>query len=167
MPTTLTHLQVELDAPEQLTTLLDAKVSASWPPGEYDRDAMLFFRDCLEKGGEEVVGWYGWYAIRAADAQGPRALVGAGGYFGPATNDGTVEIGYSVLPEWRRRGYASELVQALVANAFTFAHVQRVIAHTTQTNIASLGVLRRCGFQAAGSGAEPGHLRFVLTAAAP
>jgi RimJ/RimL family protein N-acetyltransferase len=135
-------------------------VSDEWPTGEYDRDAMEFFRERLEEGGAAATGWYGWYAVRLGDADGPRALVGAGGYFGPPGEDGTVEIGYSVLPAWQRRGYASELVQALVAQAFSFPHVRRVIAHTTAGNAASVGVLARCGFAQAGPGAEPGSIRF-------
>ncbi len=157
---TLVHVRTELESPEQLATLLGAAVSTEWPTGEYDRDAMEFFRACLEEGGKEVEGWYGWYAVREADLESPRTLVGAGGYFGPPDAEGTVEIGYSVLPKWQRRGYASEIVRMLVEHAFTFAQVVRVIAHTTEANSASIAVLLRCGFHAAGAGREFGSLRF-------
>lgn len=80
---TLEHVRIELEEPERLSTLLDAHVSSEWPAGEYDRDAMEFFRARFEEGGKEVEGWYGWYAVRKVDAHGSRALVGAGGYFGP------------------------------------------------------------------------------------
>src|SRR6185503_12468520 len=96
---TLAYVRTELESPDQLATLLGAVVSTDWPTGEYDRNAMEFFRGRLEEGGEEVEGWYGWYAVRDADEEGPRALVGAGGYFGPPDAEGTVEVGYSVLPE--------------------------------------------------------------------
>jgi [ribosomal protein S5]-alanine N-acetyltransferase len=157
---TLANICTELDSPGQLATLLNAEVSAEWPTGEYDRDAMEFFRARMEEGGKEVEGWYGWYAVRAADADGPRALVGGAGYFGPPAAEGTVEVGYSVLPEWQRRGYASEMVQTLVEHAFTFAGVERIIAHTTEANPASIAVLLRCGFQAAGEGRDAGTIRF-------
>ena len=157
---TLKHVRIELESPEHLSILLDARVSSAWPTGEYDRDAMEFFRARLEEGGKEVEGWYGWYAVRTADAQGSRALVGAGGYFGPPGSEGVVEIGYSVLPEWRRMGYASEIVQALLERAFSHAQVTKVIAHTTESNPASIGVLLRCGFVAAGAGQEADTLRF-------
>lgn len=157
---TLAHIRTELESPEQLATLLNAEVSSEWPTGEYDRDAMEFFRARLEEGGEEVEGWYGWYALRVADAEGPRALVGAGGYFGPPDSEGTVEIGYSVLPQWQRRGYASEIVQMLVEHAFELPEVKRIIAHTTEANPASIAVLLRCGFHRAGTGPETGKLRF-------
>ena len=157
---TLEHVRIELEAPEQLSTLLDAHVSSEWPTGQYDRDAMEFFRVRFEEGGKGVEGWYGWYAVREVDVQGPRSFVGAGGYFGPPDSDGVVEIGYSVLPEWRRMGYASEIVQALLERAFCHAQVTTVIAHTTESNPASIGVLLRCGFLAADARHEAGTLRF-------
>ena len=80
---TLAHLRTEFESPQQLASLLNAAVSPEWPTGEYDRDAMEFFRARLEEGGEAVEGWYGWYAVRSADREGPRALVGGAGYFGP------------------------------------------------------------------------------------
>jgi [ribosomal protein S5]-alanine N-acetyltransferase len=157
---TLAHIRTELESPDQLATMLNAMVSTEWPTGEYDRDAMEFFRARLDEGGEQAEGWYGWYAVRAADSEGPRTLVGAGGYFGPPDTEGTVEVGYSVLPRWQRRGYASEIVQTLVQHAFTFPTVERIIAHTTEANPASIAVLLRCGFHRAGAGREPGTLRF-------
>ena len=87
-------------------------------------------------------------------------MVGAGGYFGPPGDDGCVEIGYSVLPEWQRRGYASEIVDALVTRAFSVPDVTLVVAHTTPGNVGSVGVLARCGFSQTGPGAEPGSIRF-------
>lgn len=157
---TATHVRTELEAPEQLARLLDATVSSEWPSGEYDRDAMEFFLSRLEEGGKNAEGWYGWYALGRNNDEGSRALLGAGGYFGPPDADGTVEVGYSVLPEWQRRGYAREIVDLLAENAFTFPQVSRIIAHTAQDNLASVRVLVRCGFVAAGAGAEAGTLRF-------
>jgi RimJ/RimL family protein N-acetyltransferase len=157
---TLEHVRTELENPGRLPVLLDAEVSTAWPSGEYDRDAMEFFRARLEEGGAEAEGWYSWYAVREADLDGPRALVGAGGYFGPPHPSGVVEIGFSVLPEWQRRGYASEIAEALVTRAFANPGVKQVIAHTTPSNVASVGVLMRCGFQRVATGARPGTIRF-------
>ena len=57
-------------------------------------------------------------------------------------------------------GYAGEMVQTLVEHAFTFAGVERIIAHTTEANPASIAVLLRRGFHRAGVGRETGTLRF-------
>lgn len=83
-------------------------------------------------------------------------------WWAPAGEDGVVEIGYSVVPRWQRRGYASEIVDALIARALELPRVTRVIAHTTPGNTGSIGVLRRCGFTDAGAGAERGTIRFEL-----
>jgi len=157
---TAAHVRTELETPEKLCLMLDATVSPSWPSGEYDRDAMEFFLSRFEEGGESVEGWYGWYALGRGSDGASRELVGAGGYFGPPGEDGTVEIGYSVLPEWQRQGYASEIVSTLVAHAFTFPDVARVIAHTSAENVGSIKVLSANGFQPAGPGEDAGTLRF-------
>lgn len=157
---TATHLRTELEAPERLALLLDAAVSPEWPSGEYDRDAMEFFLSRFKEGGESAEGWYGWYALGSGGDFSRRTLIGAGGYFGPPAADGTVEVGYSVLPEWQRRGYASEIVGLLARHAFTFPDIIRIIAHTAADNLGSIKVLERCGFLPAGSGSEAGTLRF-------
>ena len=158
---TAAHVRTELEAPEKLCLMLGATVSPAWPSGEYDRDAMAFFLSRLQEGGASVEGWYGWYALGPGNDGCSRALVGAGGYFGPPGEDGTVEIGYSVLPEWQRQGYAGEIVGVLVAHACTFPTVARVIAHTSAKNAPSIKVLMAAGFQAAGAGEDEGTLRFA------
>ena len=157
---TIAHLDAELSNPEALGRLLDVAVPRGWPPGDYDRKALEFFRAQLEAAGESASGWYNWYAI-ALDAHGRReALVAGAGYMGPPAEDGSVEIGYSVMPAARRRGYATHLVQLLVARAFRFHPVQTVLAHTLESNAGSAAVLQRCGFVRVGPGAEPGTVRY-------
>ena len=157
---TAAHVRTELEHPARLALLLDAHVSGDWPSGEYDRDAMQFFLTRFEEGGEAAAGWYGWYALASAPGE-QRALVGNAGFFGPPADDGTVEMGYSVLPAWQRRGYASEMVALLAAHAFTFPGIEAILAHTAEDNIASSKVLARSGFAADGPGQEPGTLRFI------
>ena len=159
-PATLTHIRTELEAPEQLANLLGAYVSPNWPPGEYDRDAMEYFQERFIDAGKDAEGWYGWYALRDADSSTPCSLVGSAGYFGPPSTDGTVEIGYSVLPEWQRQGVATAMINALVENALSFTSIKRVIAHTTEDNSASVAALLRCGFIAVGLGNDPDTVRF-------
>jgi RimJ/RimL family protein N-acetyltransferase len=155
------YISTELKTPERLSNLLDAYVSADWPTGEYDRHAMEFFLARFEEGGEKVEGWYSWYAICEKNLSAQKALVGAGGYFGPPTADGMVEIGYSVLPEWQKQGYASEMVKGLVDHAFAFPEIKQVVAHTTKANPASIKVLLKGEFYESGPGTEPDTLRFV------
>ncbi|MBA6337537.1 GNAT family N-acetyltransferase [Colwellia sp. BRX10-1] len=140
------HLHIELETPLLLSEKLNASVSSDWPSGEYDRDAMEFFLSCFEKGGKLAEGWYGWYAINIA-VSGERTLVGSGGYFGPPDSNGIVEIGYSVLPSWQCRGYATEIVNLLISHACSFEETNSIIAHTAPENKASKKVLISNGFR--------------------
>jgi ribosomal-protein-alanine N-acetyltransferase len=157
---TIDHLAAELEDPQRFANLIGAVVLPSWPPGEYDRHAITYFHDRLAETGAAAAGWYVWYAIRRTTADCPATLVAGGGYFGPPLPDGTVEIGYSVVPEWRRQGYATELVQALIQRAFEEPRVRRILAEAEVANIASIGVLGRCGFRRMGTGREPHYDRY-------
>ena len=114
----------------------------------------------LESGGTGAIGWYGWYGIRRATADVPATLILSAGYIGPPAADGVVEIGYSVVPEWRGHGYAAEAVSALVRRAFNHPTVRRVVADAADANTASHAVLKRCGFTCIGPGKDPGYRRF-------
>jgi RimJ/RimL family protein N-acetyltransferase len=92
--------------------------------------------------------------VRRAEAESPAQLVGAGGYFGPPSADGTVEIGYSIVDETRGEGYGTELAQALTDRALRHPDVRRVIAHVAADNVASHKVLKRAGFRFAAVGAS-------------
>lgn len=152
-------VRAELEDVRRFAALLAAEVPASWPPGEYDASAQRFFLEQLEAN-PAWSPWLGWYAVRPAEAARPATLIGAAGYFGPPSATGEVELGYSVCPEWRGRGYATELATALARHAAAQPGVARVLAHTTQDNPASIVVLERSGFTRAGPGREPGQLRF-------
>jgi ribosomal-protein-alanine N-acetyltransferase len=153
VPATLAHLEADLKSPETLGRFLGVAVPASWPPGEYDRSAMEFFRARLSED-PGAVGWYGWYAIRRLEGEEPM-LIGAAGYLGKPASDGTVEVGYSIAQEFQARAYATEIVETLVIRAWTFPEVLRVIAHTQPSNAGSVKVLEHCGFTRVGSGDDP------------
>jgi RimJ/RimL family protein N-acetyltransferase len=151
-------LDAELESHAHLAALLEAQVEPGWPPGEYDRAAQEFFRQQMEEDG--TAGWLVWYAIRPGTPERPAVLVGAGGYCGPPDRDGRVEIGFSVLPGWQGRGYATELARALIENAFSESEVEQVVAHTTEDNAASRRVLEKSGFVRVGT--DNGQLRYEL-----
>ncbi len=155
---TLDVLAAELEGPQALAALLDVTVPAGWPPGEYDRAALEFFSAQLIASGPASMGWFSWYAIARGSESQRGTLIAGAGYMGPPA-DGCVEIGYSVVPEARGQGYATEIVEALVARALSVDAVKKVIAHTLETNLTSAGVLARCGFTVVGRGAEPGQIR--------
>jgi ribosomal-protein-alanine N-acetyltransferase len=162
VPATLALVEADIESPEALGRQLGAVVPANWPPGEYDRSAMEFFRDRLSEN-PEAVGWYGWYAVHRSVEPHGSVLVGCGGYLGPPGVDGVAEIGYSIVPDSRRLGFATELVHALVSRALSMPQVIRVVAHTTSTNLGSVRVIEKCGFSLVGPGSEPGTLQYATT----
>lgn len=73
-------------------------------------------------------------------------------------DDGTVEIGYGLLPAWQGKGYATEAVTAAVAWAATQPGVRKIEAETDPDNAASRRVLAKAGFLPTGEDGEEGPL---------
>jgi ribosomal-protein-alanine N-acetyltransferase len=84
-----------------------------------------------------------WVVIEAATV----VVVGDIGFFGPPSETGELETGYSVVPSRRRRGYATEALEALAAWAFEQPGVAVIVAGTDPDNEMSQRVLERAGFQ--------------------
>jgi RimJ/RimL family protein N-acetyltransferase len=78
--------------------------------------------------------------------RGAGVVVGHVGFHGPPDERGMVEVGYSVDPAWRRRGYGTRLVRAALAWAATSPGVRVVRASISPENAASLATLRPFGF---------------------
>jgi [ribosomal protein S5]-alanine N-acetyltransferase len=47
-----------------------------------------------------------------------RNLIGETEFHGPPDRAGTVEVGYSIVPDYRGRGFASEATRTLIEHAF-------------------------------------------------
>jgi signal peptidase I len=87
-------------------------------------------------------------------------VVGDVGFHGPPTADGTVEIGYSVVPSRRRRGYATTGARTLLDWASQQPRVRRIVAGCLADNGPSIRTLDRLGFVQ--DGERDGELRWVL-----
>jgi ribosomal-protein-alanine N-acetyltransferase len=76
--------------------------------------------------------------------------VGHAGFHGPPDENGMVEVGYSVVPEFRRRGYARAIVRALLERAASEPGVRVVRASISPDNEASLATIAGFGFTRVG-----------------
>ena len=161
MPATVDLARAEVDDRHELGRLLGASVPDDWPP-ESLADALPLFLSWLEAAPDRV-GWFGWYALAADDGTALPVLVASGGFKGPP-RDGTVEVGYSVLPKFQGRGYATEIVRALIGWALGQPSVACVVAETEWANPASVRVLSKAGFVPAGPTNAPGGARFEFRA---
>ena len=109
------------------------------------------------------MGWYFWYIILPAMSPERPVVVGICGFKGRPKRNGTVEIGYSVLHQHRKHGYASEAVRRLVRWAFDQGGVRRVIAETFPDLKASIRVMEKNGFLLDGPGSEEGVVRYSIS----
>jgi ribosomal-protein-alanine N-acetyltransferase len=128
---------------------LGARLPAAWP--QPDLLGVLARQAALTADTER----FGvWVMIERASA----SVVGDVGFHGPPDRSGTLEIGYSVIPRRRRRGYASEAADALVAWAHAQPGVLAVVAGCHPSNTASIRTLERIGFLRTGE--ADGELRW-------
>lgn len=142
----------------RLAALIGAEKPDLWPPDLYDDDAVAWSLRAIEDGTSQPPWTTYYFRLRGA----PRLLLGAGGFVrAPRPGDDSVELGYSILAEHRRRGYASEAVAGMVACAFRERKIKRVIAHTYPNLIASIGVLTKNGFRLEGPGQEQGTVCYL------
>jgi ribosomal-protein-alanine N-acetyltransferase len=163
VPATAELTQAALDGQRALAATLGASVPATWPPEFLDPPALEFTLKRLREGPEQAGWWLHFVVLPRGDTG--RLLIGSAGYKGPPSPDGTVEIGYGIVGDQQRRGYASEAARGLLGHAFAYPAVQKVIAETLPELTASIGVLAKCGFHLIGESSEPGVIRFELTRA--
>jgi [ribosomal protein S5]-alanine N-acetyltransferase len=87
---------------------LACEVPRGWPP-ELMRDHQADWATQLE-GDPQLAGWTAWYIVQVR----PTVLVGSIGFAGRPDGDGVVECGYSLLPKFQRKGYATEAMGGLI-----------------------------------------------------
>ena len=153
-PASAAHLRAELAGRDALSRALGVDVPPSWPPELYDHDAIRYSLNWVVAHPDQV-GWGPYYIVRRADGGAAAVLIGAGGFKGAPDAEGEVEIGYAVLPEHQRRGYASEAVARWIEFAFAAPEVRVVVGQTLSHLAASIGVLLKAGFHFAGEGKDP------------
>ncbi|WP_236788247.1 GNAT family N-acetyltransferase [Amycolatopsis sp. GM8] len=74
------------------------------------------------------------------------ALIGEVGFHNPPDELAVVELGYEVLPAFRRRGVATEAIRALTDWAFATGDASTVYVTIAHDNAASIGLVQSLGF---------------------
>jgi RimJ/RimL family protein N-acetyltransferase len=90
----------------------------------------------------DIAAWVARAGVTVPDG----VTVGHAGFHGPPDESGMVEVGYTVDPLHRRRGYARAMLRALIARAAGEPGVTTVRAAIRPDNVASLGTIRGFGF---------------------
>ena len=124
-----------------LGSRLGAQVPQEWP-GQDLREFLPLYAWQLQAEPAQL-GWGIWLMIHAAE----RTVIGDAGFKGQPGGEGTVEIGYSVLPAYRGQGFATEAARGLVDWALAQRDVRGIIAECSPDNAASIHVLEKLGMQ--------------------
>lgn len=153
IPITVALVQVEAASLSQLGEALRCQVTRDWPPDHWEPHVYEHIAAQLT-GQPETVGYHRYIVLK----EQPRLLVGTLGAFpGPA---GDVEMGYSVVTSFQRRGIATEAVRALVPWLLSLPAVHSVSAQTFLAMPQSIKVMERSGLLPAGAGDEPETVRY-------
>lgn len=138
VPATLELADADLHNRLEFQHQLGARVLESWPPPLNDEASMRRTLEFLRRD-PAAAGWAAWYWI--AKKHKP-VVIGLGGFKGRPAG-GSAEIGYSLLPEFQKKGYASEAVAALAGWAFAHEEVERVAAESSEEGVPRFELTRR------------------------
>jgi [ribosomal protein S5]-alanine N-acetyltransferase len=123
--------------------IAEAALPADWPDTELTGLLPLYVAQLRRD--PATLGFGVWLAIEHA----PRVVAGSAGFVGPP-QEGAVELGYGIHPDFRNRGYASEAAEALVRWALEQPTVRKVVSECERTNAASVRVLEKAGLRRTG-----------------
>jgi RimJ/RimL family protein N-acetyltransferase len=160
IPGTIQHLVAAIENQMLLGQMVGALIPDNWPQKAL-ADVLPLFLEKLAANPEHY-GWLVWLLILTDSEPGGRILVGDAGFHGPPSNAGEIEIGYSILPQFRGNGYAFEAADGLIQYAFSHKNISRIISETSKDNLPSRRVLEKLGFCPIGNGRESGDVRFIL-----
>jgi ribosomal-protein-alanine N-acetyltransferase len=139
----MAHLEAFLRDRRELERMLGITIPDNWPT----------FPDTIEhiyqhlKANPAAPEWGFHLFVHAGD----RTLIGEGGFKGGPDANRVVEIGYAIIPEYRRRGLATEAARGLTRYAFSHPEVNIVQAHTMPDGTASINVLKKLGMKFMGT----------------
>ncbi len=134
---------------ERAGELIGAKLSDQWP--QPDVLAILPRHAELD---EDSARFGVWVIIE----RGSGTVVGDIGFHGEPGDERAVEIGYAIVPDRRRRGYATEAASAIAGWALRQPEVDAVVAGCDADNEPSVRTLERSGFEPTGE--ADGQLRW-------
>ncbi len=140
VPFSVELAEAALRSRADVESLLEARVPEEWPGPGFEEILPLVAQwlrdDPLLRDWIRII-------VHTAD----KTAIGGIGTGGRPDADGTVEIGYNIIPSYQRRGYGYEAVSAYVDWAFTQPGLRRIIANCASDNTASMRILQKAGMR--------------------
>ncbi|MEZ2441445.1 GNAT family N-acetyltransferase [Chitinophaga sp. RCC_12] len=134
---------------------LQANIPENWPQPDL-KEQLPHFIELLQHDPRSFP-WMLWIIVNKEEG----TVIGDIGFKGRPDKNGVVEIGYTLLPSWRKKGYMREAATALVEWAFRQPHVKKLIAECDVTNTASMKVLQHLGMEEVKSPGEMLHWQLL------
>lgn len=136
---------------EEAAAQLGVTLPDEWP----DQHDANFLRFRLKQMRNEAA-WQEWLVRGIVLRAAGRPLVGHIGFHGPPGVNSkrrrdAVEVGYTVFPAFRRQGYATEALRALIDWTRRERAISHFVASISPDNEPSLAMVRRLGFVETGS----------------
>ena len=134
---TAAFIQAVLDGRRaEAAGLLGVTIPDDWPD-EDDRYLSLWHKDMID-----APQFAKWRARVLVAIEGDARMMGHAGFHGPPNEDDMVEMGYTVFPEFRGRGLATEAARRLMDFAKENG-AKRIRASVSPDNAPSLAMTRK------------------------
>ena len=142
----------------RLGEILHATVPGAWPHEHWEPHVYEYLLNLIAED-KEAEGWCRYLTVRDGSRFG-RTLIGTFGCGFPKPETGEAELGYGLLLDWQRQGFAAEAVEAMLPWLCTRREIRAFVAQTFPHLRGSIRVLEKTGFSPAGSGFEEGTVLF-------
>jgi [ribosomal protein S5]-alanine N-acetyltransferase len=156
IPATVELYLMELHDRPTFASTLKANVPREWPPDQVTPEVIEEFIRRIQAEDRKI--WSFYWLLRQKSSE--LVLIGNGGFL--AHENGTLEIGYSMLSQYQNKGYATEAVKSMLQWALSNLKEDRIIAYTYPHLKASIRVLEKNGFLLKGKGQEEGTILYEL-----
>ena len=157
VPATVKLCLLELYDRPVFASTLKVHVPKKWPPDQITPEVIEEFIEGMKVKDRKI--WSFYWLLCQKDSE-LSVLIGSGGFL--VRENGTLEIGYSMLSEYQRSGYATEAVRSMLQWAFSSLKKDLIIARTYPYLKASIRVLEKNGFLFKGKGREEGIILYEL-----
>ncbi len=120
--------------------LMGLKKGISWPDEEVLETLPKIINNLSKV--ETPSGFESWMIIKKTTSE----IIGDAGFKGFNFENDTIDIGYGIIEEERRKGYAEEAVRALINWSMTNGMVKEITATCHLENINSINLLKKSSF---------------------
>lgn len=118
------------------------KKGKGWPDEDVMETLPKILNNLLELG--SPTGFESWLIIKKNSLE----IIGDLGFKGFDATEGNIDIGYGIIKEERKKGYATEAVTTLIQWAFSNEMVKEITARCLLDNTSSIELLKKCRFTA-------------------